>query len=578
DLTNATLPPSVPAPPPPEVVEVPLPEPVAPSLRRLGIAVAAVGAAAALIVFRPPSTADVVDYAITAGDAKSLAQEHLRELNQPLPPKIAAIPVSGFRSWDESSSREEGGSPSGFDEIAATYMVRNGLPVKALTEIMWNQVHAATWIVRQFTPGQKTEYFIEIDPRTARVVGYHKYADENAPGEQLEREAARTIAEDVFARYGVRITDFEPREALSFQQPRRRDWLFHFDQRQPLEAEAVRRVTVRVMGSEVTQFINTVRVPESVYREANQQTIGTIILIIFKIAGIVGALALVIAGAIMVTRHGSVAWRKAAKLTAILAVIPILGAAIRVDQTLFAYNTTVAWETFRLNVITDGVRSAGGQILLLFLALLGILSIYPNALRMLRREGRARLGSAAAIAAATAVALFAIYTETMRRIALLFPTRMQIDEIGVPSSLALPVPSLVEAGDALFGAIILTGAVALFATAIAPWKRRGLAQAVTAALIFGISVDIGAGPREVWLMLAGTAILTAVVWVIARFVLGSNFLAWPAAALVGSLLQSAGALLQNHRQDLLVHGMILLALGAAVIMWLATSPGSESPR
>jgi hypothetical protein len=70
--------------------------------------------------------------------------------------------------------------------------------------------------------------------------------------------------------------------------------------------------------------------------------------------------------------------------------------------------------------------------------------------------------------------------------------------------------------------------------------------------------------------------LSAVVWLIARFVLGTNLLAWPAAALVASLLQSAGALLQNHRQDLLLHGIVLLSIAAAVITWLAAAPRRAS--
>jgi hypothetical protein len=265
-----------------------------------------------------------------------------------------------------------------------------------------------------------------------------------------------------------------------------------------------------------------------------------------------------------------------ASLAALLAIIPITGVAIRGDQTLFGYSTATAWETFRVNVVADAARSAGGQILLLFLALLGILSIYPNALRILSRDGRARLGTSAAIAAATAAALMAIYGDVMQRFEMLFPTRLRVSEIGVPAAVGLPFPSIFEAAEALFGAIILTGAVALFVTAMQPWRRRWLAQAVTIGAIFCVSIDIGAGPKEVGLMIVTTALLTAVVWVIARFVLGTNLLAWPAAVCVTSLLQSAGALLQNHRQDLLLHGIVLLALAATVIMWLAATPRRAS--
>ncbi|HUP48802.1 MAG TPA: type II CAAX endopeptidase family protein [Thermoanaerobaculia bacterium] len=574
DLTNAALPaPSPPPPPPPQPEDVPLPPAVAPSRLRVAGAVLAVAAAAALIAFRPATPQDVVDYRIDGETAKSSAAEHLRALGQPVPSRVAAIPVSGFRSWNPDSPREEGGAPGGFDEVAATYMVRNGMPVRRLNEIMRREIHAATWMVRLFDPGVKTEYFVEVDPRNGRVVGYHKYADERAPGERLEREAALEIASRAFGRYGSDPSLFTVRESLSFQQPERRDWLFHFEGRTPLVAEAVHRVSVRVMGSEVTELVNTVRVPEAVYREAEQQTIETIALLVLKIGGIIAGLALVIAGAILATRRGGTAWRKAGRLTAILAVIPIAGAAIRGDRTLFAYNTSVAWETFRLNVITDVVRTAGVQVLLLFLALAGTMALVPHASRLLGREGRARLGRAAALGAVTAVAIAAAVAELVWRIGLSFPSRMRIDELSIPPSIALPLPALFEMGQAVFGAILLSAAVALYATAVRPWRRQWLAAAVTIGIVFCLMLDVNAGPRELPLMLALTAALTTVVWLVARRILDGHLLAWPAAILTASLVQSGAALLQNHRPDLLLQGGILLAVAALMVIWLVSSRG-----
>ena len=41
----------------------------------------------------------------------------------------------------------------------------------------------------------KDEYFIEVDPRTSRVAGYHKYQDEKRPGPRLEQPQALAIAQ-----------------------------------------------------------------------------------------------------------------------------------------------------------------------------------------------------------------------------------------------------------------------------------------------------------------------------------------------------------------------------------------------
>jgi membrane protease YdiL (CAAX protease family) len=568
DLTNAALPPlAPPAQPQLEERAVELPQPVSPSRRMVAVAGVAVALAALLTALRPASIDDVVDYRIDAAKAKETATEHLRMLRQPLPERTAAIPVGGFRSWDPDSPREEGGAPSDFDDVAATYLVRNGMSVERLRDLMQRDIHAATWMVRLFSPEVKTEYFVEIDPRTNRVAGYHKYADENAAGPRLEREAALVIARSAFATYGVDANAFEIREALSFQQPNRLDWLFHFET--PLAADAARRVTVRVMGSEVTQFANTIRVPEAVYREADEETLATTAVILLKVLGSVVGLGLIIAGAILAMRHGGFAWRTAAWATAMFAIVPIAAALADTDRTLFRYNTSIAWETHRLNVITDVVRTAGVQLLAVFLAVAGIASVYPHAARLFSAEGRARIGRAAAAGAITAVALMIIVSELARRLARLFPRQARVEEPSIPGSLGLPMPSLFEIGQSLFGATLFCAAVVLFAVAIVPWRRKRVAAGVTAAVLFCVLLDTAARTAEIPLMLAGTAAITLVALLIARFVLGSNALAWPAAALMAMLLQSGTGLVQVGRPDLIGHGATLLLLAAAIPLVLS---------
>ncbi len=574
DLTNATLPIH-----PPEPVttpaDVPLPPPMRPTRPALAICMALLALAVAVALMRPATPDDVVDYRITGAEAKRIAIEHLKSRGQRLPGKLASLPVSGFRSWDPGSSREEGGASNGFDATAATYMMRRGMPVESLIEVMRNEIHAATWMVRIFTPMMKTEYFVEVDPRTARVVGYHQYQDEAAAGPQLERAAALAIAQSAFAGYGVAVSDFDVKEALSFQQPNRRDWLFHFQKRKPLIADAVRRVTVRVMGDEVTQFVNTVKVPDSVYRQASQQTLISVVLIILKIAGVVGGLALVIAGAILATRHGHLPWKRAVRMTLVLAIVPIAGAISRYESQLFGYNTSMAWETFRLNLITDVVRTAGLRILLLFVASAGILAVFPFAPGLLTREARRRLGLAAAVAAVTALSIFAVLGAANGLLVYAFPRYASVEEISIPDSVPIHFPSLLDAAEALFGTIVICGGVALFVTALRSWPRRA-AAAATAFILFAASLDISVLPGEIPLMLVTTALFAVIVWLIARYVLDGNVLAWPVAVFIASLAQGGLVLVRNHRSDLILHGSILLALGTITLLWVALGSRKEA--
>ena len=577
ELSNATMPTSEPAVPAAAEFAAPLPPPVATSRRFVLACAAAIAIAAAFASLRPVSPEDVVDYAISGGRATEIARQHLRALGQQVPLKSAVLPVSAFRSWDAESGREDGGSPGGFDDVAAAYMVRHGMTVSRLAAVMRGEVEAATYMVRFFTPLQKTEYFVEIDPRTSRVIGYHKYADERAAGPRLEREAALAIAQKAFVAYGVAAGGFDVKEALAFQQPNRRDWLFHFEQRQPLVGQAVRRVTVRVMGSEVTQFAATVKVPDAVYRDAHQQTVVNVLLLLLKAAGAIGGLALVVAGFVMATRQGSLAWRRAARITAVLALLPIIGAAARYHARLFGYSTSVSWETFQLDQATTLVRTVGLQIVVLFVAVAGILTVYPYATTLLSKAGRARFGRNAALAVLLAVSLLVIGRELARLAAHQFPAIASVSEISVPDEVAMPMPWAVDLASALYGAVLFSGAAALLGETMRHWKNRYASAIGVIALVFCATIDTSATLQELPLMLATSLGLALLTWVVARFVLDGNPLAWPLAAFTVSLLQSGLSMMVNHRADMRLSAAIVFVVAAAVMAWVGFRAEKTTP-
>ncbi|HEX7418996.1 MAG TPA: CPBP family intramembrane glutamic endopeptidase, partial [Thermoanaerobaculia bacterium] len=574
DLSNATLTVS----PAPErkadQVEAPLPGGITPGRRLLVACAMAIVMAIILTVRRPQSPDDVIDFSITEEQAKSIAAAHLRGLQQPLPTKIAVAPVSGFRSWDAESPREEGGSPGGFDETAATYMVRHGLSVDALTSIMRTEVPTATYTVRFFTPMQKVEYFVEVDPRRSRVTGYHKYADERTPGARLDRDAALAIATRALPVYGSSPSDFVMKDALTFEQPNRRDWLFHFEQRRPLVAEAVRRVSIRVMGSEVTQFATTVKVPDAVYREAHQQTFMNIILLIVRLLGAIAALALVVSGFIMATRHGLPHWRRAVSVVLALSIIPIVRVMMTRELHLFSYNTSTSWDTFLVTATTNAVRDAGLQILMIAAAVAAIFAVIPYAGRVFSKESRQRFGRHATIAVLTAIAMLVAGREIVRLAAHQFPSIANVGEISVPDEVVLPLPLLNDLATSIAGAVIFAGAAAAYSASVAAWKKPWTAPVVTMATIFCVTIDSSATPRELPMTIITSAALAGLVWIIARYILNGNPLAWPLAAFTTSLIESGASMIQNHRTDLQIQGSIAFAITIATLIWAVGLPNA----
>ncbi|MDQ3281080.1 MAG: lysostaphin resistance A-like protein [Acidobacteriota bacterium] len=538
--------------------------PAAPLTRtRIAICIALVVAAAIAIAFRPRSPQDAIDYRITKERAKEIARTAL-----PRDAEFAyaiAAPVEGFRSWNRESAREEGGSPAGFDNDAATWLVRRGMSIERLLAIFRTRIEAGTWTVRFFSPLQKEEAFIEVDPRTSRVIGYHKYQDEARPAASLTQNEALPLARAAFQRFGVNANAFDLKEALSFQQPARRDWLFHFDERTPLAPHAFRRVSVRVAGAEVTQFHKTIKVPESVYREAETQTLMNLVLFWLKMAGYVALLALVIAGLVVATRANGLPWRRAARWTLFLAIIPLARFFTRSEDLLFRYSTNVAWETFRVGLITEFVRQIGMQSGLIFLALAGIDAVLPNAFGAFSREGRARFGRGAAVAALTAISIVAVGGVAGQYVENAFPAAQTIT-LDAPSIVATPLPALFESAQAFVLAIIGAAAVALFVSALP--KHTAI---ITIIALFFAMLDPSATTAQLPLMLIRALAAALIAWLIARHILGTNPLAWLLTLFLATTLEHAATLLANHRLDLTLNGIMMLVIAAGAVVWAAYS-------
>jgi len=518
------------------------------------------------IALNLPSIDDVVSYPITKEDAKRIAAK-VR------PPEAStmrtiATPVEGFRSWDQTSPREDGGTPSGYDGLAVDYILRNGLPMKSLLGVMETKIPTATWMIRSFAPQVKDEYFIEVDPRTSRVAGYHKYQDEKRAGPRLEQPQAQAIAQGAFARYGANAAEFELKEALNFQQPNRRDWLFHFQERKPLVADAWRRISVRVDGAEVTQFSTTAKVPDSVYREPT--TLLNIVFTVFKVIGILAILSLVVAGFVIALRRQRFPWQRALRWTLALAPLPLIGVASRWELTLFEYNTSITWQTFISNQTINIIRNVGVHLGLIFLAVAAIAAAYPQAFHLARRESRARLGRSAVIAALTAISIAVLFKTGEQAIALRFPSLASTHGINAPESVALPLPGLLAIFSAILVSLNICAAFGLFILALRGFASKSWVPAtIGMAAVFFATLDSSANLRQTPLMLASAAITALLAFVLIRYVLGDNLLAYPLTIALVTLLGNGADLLQKHRTDLTMNGMALIVVAVALLIWSA---------
>jgi membrane protease YdiL (CAAX protease family) len=568
DLTNAAMPVTpLPEAPASEKQAPAFPAPIRTTRVRVIACVAAIALAAIAIVTRPETTRDAIDFRITKERAKEIARTRVAGKFE----RVIATTVPGFRTWDPDSGREDGGSLGGPDDIAATYLVREGMPVRELGDVFANRLEAAMYTVRFFTPLQKEEIFVEVNPRDGRVIGYHKYEAEDRPGASLTQQQALALAQRTFASYGLDVRAFDVKDALTYQQPKRRDWLFHFEERTPIFKDAYRRVSVRVAGEEVTQFQKHVKIPEHVVREATTQTLLDFVLVALKMIGAVALLGLVIAGIIIATRAHGLPWKRAAKWTLLLAILPIGALLADREGALFGYSTTIAWDTFRVRQITQFVMSLGLRLGLLFLALAGLNAAIPFALDLGSRESRARFGRSAVVAALTAISIFVIASVANQHLVHAFRSAADV-QISAPSEVATPLPALTEAAQAILGAIILSAAVALFVSAL-----RTRAAIVTIAGIAITMLDPSVTLTQTPLMLARAILGAVLVWLVAKYVLDGNPLAWPLTIFLTLTLAAAVSLLRNSRPDLIANGAALLVFAAVAIGWSVSAKRREVP-
>jgi membrane protease YdiL (CAAX protease family) len=208
------------------------------------------------------------------------------------------------------------------DGNAKTYLERE-MGLEQANRLMTSEVSVWKWQARFFRPLQKEEYGVEVDP-AGRIVGMAHLVEERAPGERLEKDAARAIAEEFLrTRLKTHLDAYEylEAEANSTDRPRRLDWSFTWERRGFKAKDAPYRLRVTLLGNSVGGFDEFLKVPEQWERDFERLRSSNQM---FQWFGQLPGLFL--QGAVFVVllelgRRGSIRWRGALKLGAVLAVL-----------------------------------------------------------------------------------------------------------------------------------------------------------------------------------------------------------------------------------------------------------------
>ena len=249
------------------------------------------------------------------------------------------------------------------------------------------------------------------------------------------------------------------------------------------------------------------------------------------------------------------------------------------------HNTSLTWTTCITYHLITFILTACRHRVAIFLDVAGLAAAYPDAFHLARRDSRARLGRSAAIAALTAISIAVIFRVAEQAIALRFPMLTSAHGLNAPEFVAIPFPALLGIASTIIRTLMACAVFGLFMLALRGFSARPWLPATIGTIaIFLAAIDASANLKETPLMLASAAVTVALAFIVIRYILGTNLLAYPLTIAVALLLGNGADLLQNHRPDLTVNGVVEIVIAIALLIWAAApalglnADGSEQSR
>ncbi|HEX3745302.1 MAG TPA: type II CAAX endopeptidase family protein [Bryobacteraceae bacterium] len=300
-----------------------------------------------------------IDFRVSRDDAEPIARQFLQSQGYHL---------AGYR--DASSFT--------YDDDAKTFLEREA-GLERANRLMGTRVHLWRWAFRWFRPQQKEEFRADVTP-TGEVVGFDHEIAEDASSPDISTDEARTLAETYLRTRAHRDpASLEFVESSSVARPHRTDRTFTWKERDFDIHDGTYRVTVTLLGNEVGEYREYVKVPDQWSRDYERlrsknneaQTIDTLALVALMIA-LIG----VIAGRV---RRQDIRWRRAAIVGVIGMVLSFLSSLNQFPLAEYGYPTTDAYSSFVIQNLVQMLLEAlawGGA---LFVIAAGAEALYREA-------------------------------------------------------------------------------------------------------------------------------------------------------------------------------------------------------
>jgi len=266
-----------------------------------------------------------------------------------------------------------------FDDQAKTFLEREA-GLEQANRIMGSRVRLWRWEYRWFRPQQKEEYGVSITPG-GELAGFHHDVPEEAARPAATAEQSRALAEN-FLRTNLHRdpASLEFVEESDQTRPHRVDREFTWKERDFNLHDATIRMTVSILGDEVGEYREYLKIPEQWTRDyqrlRSKNEVASIVDSALLVALMLGLVVIII----MRVRRQDVRWRRAA-------VVGLVGMALSLCASLnqfplneFGYPTTDSYGSFLSQQFLEALLSALGSGGLLFVLIAGAETLYREAL------------------------------------------------------------------------------------------------------------------------------------------------------------------------------------------------------
>ncbi len=150
-------------------------------------------------------------------------------------------------------------------------LIRTGIPI-------W------FWSVRWYKELDKEGFYCDVDPTSGKIINFHHSLLDDAPGEKLDFEQAKALAEAKLQEQGVNLSEYELKENNTKEQKNRTDYYFAWEKKDYAIDEAHLRLSVSIYGQTLGYLAEYLDIPEEFMRDLQKDiSLGQVLSIITTI-------------------------------------------------------------------------------------------------------------------------------------------------------------------------------------------------------------------------------------------------------------------------------------------------------